>query len=233
MVWPGVRVVHARRAHAGSPLRSCSTTVTGPLLFTGDAPARRSRSRRRGTLEPRRRRGRGVPIPGRGSSAGPGTRLDRRRRATSPPVRAGGSRPGGSKSRRRRADAGTRPTRVDSSLKRRASPGSRRAWTGEFSRASNLGPSESDLGHAASCPHHGSRRARLPQLQRRLPRRPSLEVVAFTATQIPFIDDRMYPPSLAGRALSERDPRSTTSELRQLIEDELDVDDVVLQLLRT
>ena len=27
---------------------------------------------------------------------------------------------------------------------------------------------------------------------------PTAEVVAFTATQIPFIDDRMYPPQLAG-----------------------------------
>ena len=33
-----------------------------------------------------------------------------------------------------------------------------------------------------------------------------VEVVAFTATQIPFIDDRTYPASLAGAALSGRDP---------------------------
>ena len=35
------------------------------------------------------------------------------------------------------------------------------------------------------------------------------EVVAFTATQIPFINDRMYPAELAGAELPERypDPR--------------------------
>ena len=35
---------------------------------------------------------------------------------------------------------------------------------------------------------------------------PDTEVVAFTATQIPGIDDRVYPASLAGRALPARDP---------------------------
>ncbi len=43
-----------------------------------------------------------------------------------------------------------------------------------FSRASNPRTLGKDPGHAASCPHHGSRRARLPQLQRRLPQRPPL-----------------------------------------------------------
>ncbi len=32
------------------------------------------------------------------------------------------------------------------------------------------------------------------------------EVVAFTATQIPFINDRMYPASLAGPRYPERHP---------------------------
>ena len=35
---------------------------------------------------------------------------------------------------------------------------------------------------------------------------PGTEVVAFTATQIPYIDDRTYPAVLAGRPLSERHP---------------------------
>ena len=35
--------------------------------------------------------------------------------------------------------------------------------------------------------------AGLPQLQRRVPRRPDVDVVAFTATQIPGIDQRRYP----------------------------------------
>src|SRR4029450_8505463 len=52
------------------------------------------------------------------------------------------------------------------------------------------------------------------------------EVVAFTATQIPFIDDRRDPPGPAG----ERYPNGITihdeSELTQLIKDER-IDDVV------
>ena len=55
---------------------------------------------------------------------------------------------------------------------------------------------------------------------------PGVEVVAFTATQIPFIDDRTYPASLAG----ERYPRGIAiydeSELTQLIKQH-DVDDVI------
>jgi predicted GTPase len=35
------------------------------------------------------------------------------------------------------------------------------------------------------------------------------EVVAFTATQIPFIENRMYPPALAG-SMSPRASASTT-----------------------
>ena len=35
---------------------------------------------------------------------------------------------------------------------------------------------------------------------------PATEVVAFTATQIPYIDDRTYPAELAGRSLPGRHP---------------------------
>ena len=35
---------------------------------------------------------------------------------------------------------------------------------------------------------------------------PEVEVVAFTATQIPFIDDRIYPVELAGPHYPKRDP---------------------------
>jgi len=52
------------------------------------------------------------------------------------------------------------------------------------------------------------------------------EVVAFTATQIPYIDDRMYPPSLAGERYPNGIPIHDESELRQLIKDER-IDDVV------
>ena len=52
------------------------------------------------------------------------------------------------------------------------------------------------------------------------------EVVAFTATQIPFIDDRRYPPSLAGERYPNGIAIHDESELTQLIKDE-HVDDVV------
>jgi len=52
------------------------------------------------------------------------------------------------------------------------------------------------------------------------------EVVAFTATQIPYIDDRMYPASLAGERYPNGIPIHDESELAQLIRDER-VDDVV------
>jgi predicted GTPase len=52
------------------------------------------------------------------------------------------------------------------------------------------------------------------------------DVVAFTATQIPFIDDRRYPPELAGAAYPRGIQIYDESELVRLIE-ELDVDDVV------
>ena len=52
------------------------------------------------------------------------------------------------------------------------------------------------------------------------------EVVAFTATQIPFIDERRYPPSLAGERYPNGIAIHDESELTQLIEDE-QIDDVV------
>jgi len=55
---------------------------------------------------------------------------------------------------------------------------------------------------------------------------PTERVVAFTATQIPNIDDRRYPPELAGKHYPEGIPIHPESELEQLIA-ELKVDDVV------
>ena len=55
---------------------------------------------------------------------------------------------------------------------------------------------------------------------------PGTEVVAFTATQIPFINDRRYPASLAGSQYPDGIQIYDESELVRLI-DELDVDDVV------
>jgi predicted GTPase len=52
------------------------------------------------------------------------------------------------------------------------------------------------------------------------------EVVAFTATQIPFIDDRRYPAELAGSGYPEGIQIYDESELERLI-GELEVDDVV------
>jgi predicted GTPase len=52
------------------------------------------------------------------------------------------------------------------------------------------------------------------------------QVVAFTATQIPFINDRMYPPELAGPHYPNGIQIHDESELAELIET-LDVDDVV------
>jgi predicted GTPase len=52
------------------------------------------------------------------------------------------------------------------------------------------------------------------------------EVVAFTATQIPFINDRRYPPSLAGPNYPDGIQIHDESELTRLIR-ELHVDDVV------
>ena len=52
------------------------------------------------------------------------------------------------------------------------------------------------------------------------------EVVAFTATQIPFINDRLYPPELAGSRYPSGIQIHDESELTELIRD-LRVDDVV------
>ena len=53
-----------------------------------------------------------------------------------------------------------------------------------------------------------------------------VEVVAFTATQIPFIDDRTYPASLAGDRYPNGIPIHDESELTDLIRDR-EVDEVV------
>ena len=55
---------------------------------------------------------------------------------------------------------------------------------------------------------------------------PATEVVAFTATQIPFINDRRYPASLAGPNYPAGIQIHDESELTRLIRDQ-DVDDVV------
>jgi predicted GTPase len=56
---------------------------------------------------------------------------------------------------------------------------------------------------------------------------PNIEVVAFTAAQIPGIDDRRYPASLAGELYPDGIPIKPEHELCDLIERE-SVDDVVL-----
>ena len=55
---------------------------------------------------------------------------------------------------------------------------------------------------------------------------PAYEVVAFTATQIPNIEDRIYPPELTGDSYPEGIPIYPESELNRLVT-ELDVDQVV------
>ena len=55
---------------------------------------------------------------------------------------------------------------------------------------------------------------------------PAVEVVAFTATQIPGIDDRTYPPALAGPRYPDGIPIHPEAELVALIERER-VDEVV------
>ncbi len=52
------------------------------------------------------------------------------------------------------------------------------------------------------------------------------EIVAFTATQIPNIDDRRYPPALAGPRYPEGVPIYAETDLPRLIR-ELAVDQVV------
>jgi predicted GTPase len=56
---------------------------------------------------------------------------------------------------------------------------------------------------------------------------PESRVVAFTAAQIPGIDHRLYPPSLAGRLYPNGIPIRPEHELPDLIV-EYDVDEVVL-----
>ena len=56
---------------------------------------------------------------------------------------------------------------------------------------------------------------------------PQTEVVAFTATQIPGIDSRVYPPALAGPQYPEGIPIRPENELTQLIR-EHGVDEVIL-----
>ncbi len=55
---------------------------------------------------------------------------------------------------------------------------------------------------------------------------PDTEVVAFTATQIPFISDRVYPPALAGSRYPDGIRIHDEAELPDLIR-KLEVDDVV------
>ncbi len=54
---------------------------------------------------------------------------------------------------------------------------------------------------------------------------PEVEVVAFTATQIPDIEGRVYPPSLAGKLYPKGIPIHAESELERLVK-ENNVDDV-------
>lgn len=54
----------------------------------------------------------------------------------------------------------------------------------------------------------------------------AVEVVAFTATQIPNIEGRRYPPSLAGRLYPDGIPILPEAELRRLVREE-EVDEVV------
>ena len=55
---------------------------------------------------------------------------------------------------------------------------------------------------------------------------PAFEVVAFTATQIPFIEERLYPPELAGRLYPDGIPIYPEGRLKELIA-EYEVDMVV------
>ena len=48
---------------------------------------------------------------------------------------------------------------------------------------------------------------------------PETEVVAFTATQIPYIDDRTYPAELAGDRYPDGIPIHEEEELTRLIRD--------------
>ena len=56
--------------------------------------------------------------------------------------------------------------------------------------------------------------------------KPEVEVVAFTATQIPFINDRTYPASLAGELYPDGIPIHDESMLSGLIQEQ-EIDDVI------
>src|SRR5205807_7776943 len=56
--------------------------------------------------------------------------------------------------------------------------------------------------------------------------RDDVQVVAFTATQIPYIENRTYPPELAGPRYPDGIPIHEESDLTKLIND-LEVDEVV------
>ncbi len=56
---------------------------------------------------------------------------------------------------------------------------------------------------------------------------PEYEVVAFTAAQIPNIDDRIYPPELAGKIYPNGIPIYPESQIKELIE-KYNVDEVLL-----
>ncbi len=90
-VWPGVRVVHAPGHTPGH--RSVVLDDGGrSMLFTGDLLHTPLQISAPGApLEPRRRRGPGVPVPGKARRPGTRRGLDRRGQPLRPPVRAGGS----------------------------------------------------------------------------------------------------------------------------------------------
>jgi predicted GTPase len=48
---------------------------------------------------------------------------------------------------------------------------------------------------------------------------PEYRVVAFTAAQIPSIEDRIYPPELSGEAYPEGIPIHPESELQNLVDE--------------
>ena len=53
-------------------------------------------------------------------------------------------------------------------------------------------------------------------------RNPAYRVVAFTATQIPYISDRRYPPELAGPLYPDGIPIYPEEKLSQLLSEEVD-----------
>ena len=76
----------------------------------------------------------------------------------------------------------------------------------------------------------GSRGSRFSQLQYIFRENSAYEVVAFTATQIPNIDDRTYPPELAGKLYPDGIPIYPEDQLETLIESErIGAGDICLQ----